>query len=68
MVIISKAFLREFAEKHRDAEAALVKWYDQTKAADWRNFSELKKTFNSADAVANDRYVFDIKFNLKSRP
>ncbi len=63
MVIISKAVFREFAEKHRDAEAALVKWYDQTKSADWRNFSEMKKTFNSSDVVANDRYVFDIKGN-----
>jgi mRNA interferase HigB len=63
MVIISKAFLREFAEKHPDAEAALVKWYDQAKSAEWRNFSELKKTFNSTDVVANDRYVFDIKGN-----
>ena len=63
MVIISKVVLREFAEKHRDAEAALVKWYDQTKSADWRNFSELKKTFNSTDVVANDRYVFDLKGN-----
>jgi mRNA interferase HigB len=63
MVIISKAILREFAEKHPDAETALVKWYDQTKSADWRNFSELKKTFSSTDVVANDRYVFDIKGN-----
>jgi mRNA interferase HigB len=52
MVIISKAILREFAEKHPDAEAALVKWYDQPKSAEWRNFSELKKTFNATDIVA----------------
>ena len=63
MVIISKAFLKEFAEEHPEAEAALAKWYNETKAADWRNFSDLKKTFNTADAVANDRYVFDIKGN-----
>lgn len=63
MVVISKAVLREFAEKHPDAEAAVTKWYYETKAADWRNFSDLKKTFNSADAVANDRYIFDIKGN-----
>ena len=63
MVVISKAVLKEFAEKYPDAEAALTKWYNETHAADWRNFSEVKKTFNTADAVRNDRYVFDIKGN-----
>jgi mRNA interferase HigB len=63
MVVISKAVLKEFAERHQDVEAALIKWYNETKAADWRNFSDLKRTFNTADSVANDRYVFDIKGN-----
>ena len=63
MVVISKAVLKEFAEKNPDADTALNKWYSETKAADWRNFSELKRTFNTADAVSNDRYVFDIKGN-----
>ena len=63
MVVISKAVLKEFAEKYPDAEAALMKWYNEIQAADWRNFSELKKAFNTADAVANDRYIFDIKGN-----
>lgn len=63
MVVISKAVLKEFAEKYPDAEAALMKWYNEIQAADWRNFSELKKTLNTADAVANDRYIFDIKGN-----
>ncbi|MBN9383037.1 MAG: type II toxin-antitoxin system HigB family toxin [Chitinophagaceae bacterium] len=63
MIVISKAVLKEFAEKYPDAEAALTKWYNETQAADWRSFSELKKTFNTTDAVANDRYIFDIKGN-----
>jgi len=63
MVVISKAVLKEFAEEYPDAEPALMKWYNETQAADWRNFSELRRTFNTADAVANDRYIFDIKGN-----
>lgn len=59
MVVISKAVLKEFAEKYPDAETALTKWYNETQAANWRNFSELKRTFNTADAVANDRYITD---------
>jgi len=63
MVIISKATLREFSEKHPDAENALLKWYEDTKAANWKNFPGMKKTFNTVDSVGNDRYVFDIKGN-----
>jgi mRNA interferase HigB len=63
MVVISKAILTEYLEQHPDAKAALIKWYNEIKAADWSSFSDLKKTFNSADAVGNDRYVFNIKGN-----
>ncbi len=63
MVIISKAILRGFSQKHPDAETALLKWYEDAKAANWRDFTEVKKTFNTVDAAGNDRYVFDIKGN-----
>lgn len=33
------------------------------KISDWANFNELKLSFNSADAVGNDRYVFNLKGN-----
>ena len=63
MVIISKTILKEFAGSHPDAEKALSKWYEEVKSADWKNFTALKSTFNTADHVGNDRYVFDIKGN-----
>lgn len=55
--------LNEFSKTHPDALSALTKWYDETKSADWKDFNDLKKTFNTADIVANDRYVFNIKGN-----
>ncbi|WP_018629564.1 type II toxin-antitoxin system HigB family toxin [Niabella aurantiaca] len=63
MVIISKTIIRSFVRNHSDIENAIEKWYSDTKAADWKNFSEVKTTFNTADSVGNDRYVFDIKGN-----
>ena len=63
MVIISKAVLRDFSKSHADSETALEDWYDLAKNADWKNFNEMRKTFNSVDAVGNDRYVFNIKGN-----
>lgn len=31
--------------------------------SNFSNFNEMRKVFNSADAVGNDRYVFNIKGN-----
>lgn len=63
MVIISKTILVEFGLQHADSIEPLNKWYENTKNADWSNFSEIKKTFNSVDSIGNDRYVFNIKGN-----
>lgn len=63
MVIISKAIINDFIITHPDASKALEKWYEDVKSADWKNFTMLKKTFNSTDSAGNDRYVFDIKGN-----
>lgn len=63
MVIISKATLKAYFNKHNDAREALERWYEKTKLADWKNFAAMKETFNSVDAVGNDRYVFNIKGN-----
>ena len=63
MVVISKSTLKSAIKSYPEAELALNNWYDLTKQSDWKNFSEMKKTFNSVDAVGNDRYVFNIKGN-----
>ena len=63
MVIISKAVIRDFYSVHADSETPLNDWYELVKNADWKNFNEMKNTFNSVDAVGNDRYVFNIKGN-----
>jgi mRNA interferase HigB len=63
MVIISKTILNEFAAEHPNVMDALNDWYKVVKEADWGTFHDVKQTFNSVDAVGNDRYVFNIKGN-----
>jgi mRNA interferase HigB len=63
MVIITKKAITDFSTTHSDAQNALYNWYELTASADWKNFNEMKNTFNSVDAVGNDRYVFNIKGN-----
>jgi mRNA interferase HigB len=63
MVIISKTTLAEFGDRHETAKEPLNNWYGVTKKSDWRNFTDVKNTFGSVDAVGNDRYCFNIKGN-----
>lgn len=56
--------LRGFWQAHRDSEASLRTWVQQVRAANWRNFADVRKTFPSADgvAVASGRSV--VVFNI----
>ena len=59
--------LKEFWQARREAEASLRTWVQQTNAAQWRNFAEVRKTFPSADlaTMASGRpvVVFNIAHN-----
>jgi mRNA interferase HigB len=61
--VISFKKLKEYFSKETNAQTALRDWYKITKRAEWENFADLKNTFNSADNVGYDRFVFNIKGN-----
>lgn len=63
MVILAKATLTRFAEKHPDATVALMEWHDIVAEADWSSISSVRAQFNSVDYVGNDRFVFNIRGN-----
>ena len=63
MRVIAKKTLVLFYTKHEDAETALEDWYEKTENSNWKNFAQLKQTFNAVDNVGNNRYVFNIKGN-----
>jgi mRNA interferase HigB len=63
MVIISRRAIREFSLKHPKLVAPLERWYRTTREADWRGFSDIKKQFNSVDAVGDGLFIFNIKGN-----
>ena len=63
MHIISFKKLKDFFTKDFNARVALQDWYKTAKKAEWRNFSDVKNTFNSVDNVGNNRYVFNVKGN-----
>jgi mRNA interferase HigB len=55
--------MERYARKHPIVAEPLNGWYEITKKGDWSNFAGVKRTFNSVDAVGNDRYCFNIKGN-----
>lgn len=63
MRIITEEPLKKFIEKHPDAKTALQDWVKTVKKAEWQNFADVKNSFNTADNVGNQRYVFNIKGN-----
>jgi mRNA interferase HigB len=63
MHIISFRKLREFFEKDPNSKIALQDWYKRASKADWEDFSDIKKTFNSVDTVGSSRFVFNVKGN-----
>ena len=63
MVVISYKTIREFADRYADSEDALNNWYTIMGKSDFANFNDIRKMFNSADAVGNDLYVFNIRGN-----
>jgi mRNA interferase HigB len=67
MRIIKTSMLKEFWQAHREAEASLRTWAQQTRAAEWTAFPAVRRTFPSADlvVVASGRpvVVFNIAHN-----
>jgi len=49
--VISRRRLREFWEKHPQAETALLAWYQITKRRAWSSIAEVRRDFPHADAV-----------------
>lgn len=60
--IITRKRLNEFASEHPGTIAALTRWYQLVKRADFASFAELRAVFPSADQVGK-LTVFDVGGN-----
>jgi mRNA interferase HigB len=63
MRIFTEQHLKEYADKHPDVKTALQEWTSIVKKRGWTCYADIKKTFNSVDAIGRQRYVFNIKGN-----
>ena len=63
MIILTERKIREYYEANPASTSALQEWTKKIKEAEWKNFDDIKKTFNSVDYIGNQLYVFNIKGN-----
>jgi mRNA interferase HigB len=49
--IITRKALIEFWEKHPESQQALLRWFKIVQKTEFKNFSDLRKVFPSADKV-----------------
>jgi mRNA interferase HigB len=61
--IISRKTLREFWEKHPDAQQPLQAWYFDVKHSSWKGPADIKNIYRNASFPADNRVVFNIKGN-----
>jgi mRNA interferase HigB len=61
--IFNRSTLIAFWTKHADAELPLRTWFSLVESASWKSPQEIKTTFGTADFLAGNRVVFDIKGN-----
>lgn len=63
MKLLKYKMLKDFWKKHPDAEDPLQRWAEYIERNEWKNHTDPKAAFPSADYVGNDRYVFNISGN-----
>ena len=61
MRIIAKRALRDFWERHPEAEQPLLAWFREVRQVDWDMPAKVKARYPSASIVAGNRVVFNIK-------
>jgi mRNA interferase HigB len=63
MEVIGEDNLKEYARKHQNARSPIARWLTLTKAADWKNFQDVKASFPATDYIPQNQYCFDIGGN-----
>ncbi|RDH85963.1 MAG: type II toxin-antitoxin system HigB family toxin [endosymbiont of Galathealinum brachiosum] len=63
MRVIGRDILDKFSKKHNHGKGALDAWFDEANRAQWVTPQDIKNRYNSADFLADNRVIFNIKGN-----
>jgi len=61
--VFNRSTLELFWRKHPDAEQPLRAWFREVEHTSWRGPADVRARYGTADFVANNRVVFDIRGN-----
>ncbi len=63
MRILGLPLLADFKQAHADARGPLEAWQIEVKREDWQTSQDIKRLYRSADFLADNRVIFNIKGN-----
>ncbi len=63
MHVIARPRLLEFASRHPDAKGMIDAWWAEAKRASWKSPRDVLERHRTADILAGNRVVFNIKGN-----
>lgn len=63
MKVLGRDKLVAFSKKHANANKALQAWFDEAERAVWKTSQDIKNRYRSADFLADNRVIFNIKGN-----
>jgi len=63
MRILRLPLLEDFKRHHSDVRGQLDAWRDEVERETWQTFQDIKRRFKSADFLADNRVIFNIKGN-----
>lgn len=63
MRILGLPILEAFKKNHADSRGPLDAWRTDVEREHWKNSHDIKRRYRSADFLADNRVIFDIKGN-----
>lgn len=63
MIVLGRDRLISFYKKHANAKTALEAWFSEAENACWQTPQDIKNRYRSADFIADNRVIFNIKGN-----
>lgn len=63
MKVLGRDKLIKFSKKHANAKTALDAWFGEADRANWKSGHDIKARYSSADFLANNCVIFNIKGN-----
>ena len=63
MLILGLPLLEDFKQHHADVRGQLNAWRDEVERETWQTSQDIKRRYKSADFLADNRVIFNIKGN-----